>query len=62
MPELPEGANPQEIIDRGDELEVVWIRRTRAPNGTLLYPRWYGEERASEARQRANLAGAISIH
>jgi len=33
--------------------ESVYVERTRAPDGSLLYPRWAGETLASEAAWRA---------
>jgi hypothetical protein len=49
-------------IDMGDiDVPVVWIRRTRASGGHLLYPRWVGETRASEARLRAERVGDLLL-
>jgi hypothetical protein len=39
-------------------LPTVWVLRTRGPGGNLLYPRWVGENQASEAHLRAQLVGA----
>jgi len=36
--------------------QSVFVRRTRGPDGKLLYPRWAGDYRASEALSRATLA------
>lgn len=35
--------------------DVVWVRRTRGPSGSLLFPRWAGESLASEALSRGLL-------
>jgi hypothetical protein len=47
------GLTPDEILNADLPPSTVWVRRTRGPAGGLLYPRWAGEARASEALARA---------
>lgn len=59
LPPLPEGVNLNILpIPQNNE---VWIRRTFASDGTLLFPRWVGETRASEATVRASLYREVLI-
>jgi hypothetical protein len=47
---VPKGADLTVLPEL--DASVVWIQRTRAPDGALLYPQWAGENLASEATRR----------
>jgi len=50
---VPDGAD-LEVLPGADE-SAVWIQRTRAPDGALLFPQWAGENLASEATRRGEI-------
>lgn len=53
LPPLPEGADLNRPPARVPK--HVWVRRTWASGGVLLFPRWVGETRASEAAVRSRI-------
>jgi hypothetical protein len=53
--------DPYEIVANGVVHDVVWIRRTLAPDNRLLRPPWAGESRASEALLRSQIVGAAGL-
>jgi len=61
LPKGSYGAWVDEVILKGPTKRNVWIQRTIAPNGDLLYPRWVGETLASEALQRSRIFGGMSL-
>jgi len=54
LPPIPPGTDV--TVDPSSDEKVVWVCRTRAPDGSLLFPRWTGEDRASEGTRRATFA------
>jgi hypothetical protein len=57
-----------QVVPEGTDLSIlpesnavdVWIQRTRAPDGALLYPQWAGESLASEATRRGEIFDGLA--
>jgi len=55
---VPEGTDLTVLPEK--DSSAVWIQRTRAPDGALLYPQWAGENLASEATRRGAIFDGLA--
>jgi hypothetical protein len=60
LPPLGE-SDARSVCDEERPVAVIYVRRTLSLTNELLYPRWAGETRSSEAKQRSRIFAGATV-